>query len=51
MATNLDIDCLRTFVTIVDVGSFAEAAYRVGRTPSAVSLQIRRLEDRLRRDE
>ena len=47
MATNLDIDCLRTSVTIVDAGSFAEAADRVGRTPSTVSLQIGRLEDRL----
>lgn len=41
---NLDMDCLRTFVTIVDVGSFAEAAQRIGRTASAVSLQISRLE-------
>ena len=47
MTTNLDIDCLRTFVAIIDLGSFAEAARRVGRTPSAVSLQIRRLEERL----
>ena len=45
--TNLDMDCLRTFVTIVDVGSFAEAAQRVGRSASAVSLQINRLEDQV----
>ncbi len=44
---NLDMDCLRTFVTIIDVGSFAEAALRVGRTASAVSLQISRLEDQV----
>lgn len=43
--TNLDMDCLRTFVTIVNAGSFAEAAQRVRRTASAVSLQMNRLED------
>jgi DNA-binding transcriptional LysR family regulator len=41
---NLDTDLLRTFVTAVDAGSFARAADRVARTPSAVSLQIDRLE-------
>lgn len=41
---NLDIDLLRTFVTAVEAGSFAQAANIVGRTPSAVSLQIDRLE-------
>lgn len=40
-----DQDLLRTFVAIVDTGSFAGAATAVGRTPSAVSMQIRRLED------
>jgi DNA-binding transcriptional LysR family regulator len=47
MITNLDMDCLRTFVTIVDAGSFSEAALRVGRTASAVSLQISRLEEQV----
>lgn len=41
---NLDIDLLRTFVTAVDAGSFVQAGRIVGRTPSAVSLQIDRLE-------
>lgn len=41
---NLDMDCLRTFVTIIELGSFAEAAEAVGRTASAVSLQVNRLE-------
>jgi DNA-binding transcriptional LysR family regulator len=41
---NLDIDLLRTFVTAVEAGSFAQAGRIVGRTPSAVSLQIDRLE-------
>jgi len=44
MLTNLDMDCLRTFVAIIELGSYAEASRLVGRTPSAVSLQIRRLE-------
>jgi DNA-binding transcriptional LysR family regulator len=47
MRTNLDMSCLRTFVTISDVGSFAEAALRVGRTAPAVSLQISRLEQQV----
>jgi len=41
---NLEVDLLRTFVTAVDSGSFARAADLVARTPSAVSLQIDRLE-------
>lgn len=40
-----DQDLLRTFVAIVDGGSFTAAAKIVGRTPSAISMQIRRLED------
>lgn len=44
MRANLDMDCLRTFVSIADAGSFATAAERVGRTASAVSQQISRLE-------
>ena len=43
--TNLDIDVLRTFVTGVELGSFAKAADRLGRSASAVSLHLRRLED------
>jgi DNA-binding transcriptional LysR family regulator len=41
---NLEVDLLRTFVTAVETGSFARAADIVARTPSAVSLQIDRLE-------
>lgn len=44
MTTNLDLDCLRTYVAIFDTGSFTRAAERVGRSLSAVSLQIDRLE-------
>ncbi len=41
----LDIDLLRTFVAIIDEGSFAAAANKVGRSPSAISMQVKRLED------
>lgn len=40
----LDLDLLRSFVAIAEEGSFTRAAARVGRTQSAVSLQIQRLE-------
>ena len=45
MSRTLSIDFLRTFVAIADAGTFAAAAERVGRTVSAVSLQIDRLEE------
>lgn len=45
----LSVDFLRTFVAIADAGTFAAAAERVGRTVSAVSLQIDRLEDQVGR--
>ena len=41
----LDNDILRTFVAIAETGSFSGAAERVFRTPSAVSMQIKRLEE------
>ena len=40
-----DLDVLRTLVFAVDLGGFARAARRVGRSQSAVSLQMSRLED------
>lgn len=48
-ATALDIDLLRTFVAICETRSFTAAARHVGRTQSAVSLQMRRLEESLDR--
>lgn len=42
----MDLD-LRTFVQVVERGSFTSAADGVGLTPSAVSKSITRLEDRL----
>src|SRR6185369_398072 len=47
MATNLDLDILRTLATGIDLGSFAKAADRVGRSQSAISLQLRKLEEQL----
>jgi DNA-binding transcriptional LysR family regulator len=41
----LDLDVLRTFVAIAETGSFTLASTAVFRTPSAVSMQIKKLED------
>lgn len=41
----LDTDVLKTFVTIAECGSFTRAAMQVHRTPAALSLQIKRLEE------
>lgn len=43
----LDNDQLRSFVAIVDTGSFTKAAERVNKTQSAVSMHVRRLEEQL----
>ena len=45
--TNLNMDTLRTFVTGVRLGNFSKAAMRIGRSQSAISLQIRRLEQQV----
>ena len=45
MNTPLDSDLLRTFVAIAETGNFTKAAVHVGRTQSAVSMQMKRLED------
>lgn len=47
MQPNLESDLLRAFVAVAEARSFTAAATRVARTQSAVSLQIRRLEDLL----
>jgi DNA-binding transcriptional LysR family regulator len=44
---NLDLDTLRTLSVAHDLGSLAQAAEQIGRTPSAISLQIKRLQDDL----
>jgi len=43
--TNLDMDALRSFVTGMELGSFARAADRLGRSTSAVSAQLKKLEE------
>jgi DNA-binding transcriptional LysR family regulator len=44
---NLDIDVLRTVVTASQLGSFNRAAEQVGRSQSAISQQIHKLEERV----
>jgi DNA-binding transcriptional LysR family regulator len=44
---NLDLDTLRTLVVANDVGGLGQAAEQLGRTPSAISLQMKRLQDDL----
>jgi DNA-binding transcriptional LysR family regulator len=46
----LDIDQLRTLIAIADTGSFTRAADIVHKTQSAVSMQMKRLEERIGRD-
>lgn len=43
----LDSEVLRTFVTIAESGSFTRASQQLFRTPSALSMQIKRLEETL----
>lgn len=45
MVRNLDIDLLRSFVVIVELKSFTRAATTIGRSQSAISMQIKALED------
>jgi DNA-binding transcriptional LysR family regulator len=47
MTTMIDVDQLRTFIAIAETGSFTKAAEVVHKTQSAVSMQMKRLEERL----
>ena len=47
MSALIDVDQLRTFIAIVETGSFTKAADVVHKTQSAVSMQMKRLEERL----
>ncbi|MFD1703742.1 LysR substrate-binding domain-containing protein [Methylopila henanensis] len=47
MRPNLDIDSLRIFAEGFALGSFARAADRLGRSQSAVSAQLKKLEERV----
>ena len=44
----MDIRTLYTLIAIADCGSFAEAGNRIGLSLSAVSMQVRALEEELR---
>ena len=43
----LDLEHLATFAAIVESGSLVRAAGRIGRSQSAVSMQLKKLEDRI----
>ncbi|MBO9176195.1 LysR family transcriptional regulator [Rhizobium sp. 16-488-2a] len=43
--TIFDLDVLRTFVTGMELGNFARAADRLGRSTSAISAQLKKLEE------
>jgi DNA-binding transcriptional LysR family regulator len=47
MRISFDLDVLRSFVTGIELGSFAKAADRLGRSTSAVSAQLKKLEDQV----
>jgi DNA-binding transcriptional LysR family regulator len=47
MTAMIDVDQLRTFIAIAETGSFTKAAEVVHKTQSAVSMQMKRLEERL----
>jgi DNA-binding transcriptional LysR family regulator len=49
MSALIDVDQLRTFIAIVETGSFTKAAEIVHKTQSAVSMQMKRLEERVGR--
>lgn len=44
----LELDIMKTFIAISETGNFTTAAEAVFRTPSAVSMQIKKLEETLR---
>jgi DNA-binding transcriptional LysR family regulator len=47
MPSSLNIDLLQAFVVVQQTGGFTQAADALGRTQPAVSLQIKRLEERI----
>ena len=49
MPQPLDLSLLRSFVAVIECGSVLRAATRIGRSQSAVSMQIQRLEDEVGR--
>lgn len=47
MTVRLDSELLRTFLAVAENGNVTRAAQRMGRTQSAISMQIKRLEEML----
>ena len=47
MARNLDLTALRSFVAVADEGGVTRAAGHLNLTQSAVSMQLKRLEESL----
>src|ERR1700684_1609421 len=45
--SNLNLDGLRTLVVTQELGGFGRASERLGRTPSAISLQMKRLQEEI----
>lgn len=45
MTATLDIDLLRSLLAVAETGALSKAAERVGRTQSALSMQMQRLEE------
>ncbi|OBZ95756.1 LysR family transcriptional regulator [Pararhizobium polonicum] len=45
--TTLDVDAVQAFVTVADLQSFTRAAELLGSTQGAISVKLKRLEDRL----
>lgn len=45
--TTLDVDAVQAFVTIADLQSFTRAAETLGTTQGAISVKLKRLEERL----
>ncbi|MBY4675607.1 LysR family transcriptional regulator [Marinobacterium arenosum] len=43
----MNTDLLRTFIVVVDTGSYNRAAQQLYRTPSAISMQMKRLEEQV----
>ncbi|MBT8409291.1 MAG: LysR family transcriptional regulator, partial [Alphaproteobacteria bacterium] len=41
----LDLDLLRTLIAIAETGNFSQAAAAVFRTPSAISMQVKKIEE------
>lgn len=45
MPPALDLELIKTFLTVLEVEGFKPAAHRLNKTPAAVSMQIKRLEE------